>query len=157
MAVGRRQCFNPASHPPTMVLVRVETPLRPTEDEGKVKAAIHALWPDAAIKTEDGRMVAKSHDLRPLRQRVWELRIIDAVRGKLLHGITPDGKMLGIRFSKQAALARQVSFPPTPHALGDLDITIQLEEGDPWPDLEKLARWFAPETKEGEIVGPVGP
>jgi uncharacterized protein len=139
------------------VQVRIATPLRPTEDPAKVRAAILALWPDAEIQEGSGTMQAATHDLQALRKRVWELRIIDAVRGKMLHGLAPDNRSLKVRFSKQAALARMVSFPPTPHALGDLEVTITVEKDDPWPDAEKLAWWFAPETKDGEIVGPVEP
>ncbi|MCA1818443.1 MAG: hypothetical protein ABR562_00325 [Thermoplasmatota archaeon] len=137
--------------------IRIETPLRPTEDEAKVRAAIVGLWPDAVVKMEGGRVVAVSKDVRPFRKRVWELRIIDAVRGKLLHGLAADGRSANIRLSKQAALAGMVSFPPTPHALGDLEVTLAVEPGDPWPDAEGMAWWLAPETKDGEVVGAVKP
>lgn len=140
-----------------MVRVCISTPLAATEDPAKVHDAILRLWPDAVIRDEAGRTVGETGDLRPLRQRVWELRIIDTVRGKLLHGLAPDGRSLVVRLSKQAALAGQVSFPPTPHALGDLEVTVTVEPGDPWPDAEKLAWWLAPETKDGEIVGPTEP
>ena len=140
-----------------MVHVRVATPLRPTEDEAKVRQAILAIWPDAEVEKEGDTVFGTSSDLLPFRKRVWELRIIDAVRGKMLHGLAPDARSLAIRLSKQAALAGKVSFPPTPHALGDLEVTFTVEEGDPWPDAEKMAWWLAPETKDGEIVGPVEP
>jgi len=138
-----------------VVLVQVRTPLRPTEDPEKVRRAVLTLWPDAQLQEAAASVEGVSRDVRPLRQRVWELRIIDAVRGKMLHGIQSDGRSLVVRFSKQAALARMVSFPPTPHALGDLEVTVTVEEGDPWPDAEKFVWWFAPETKDGEIVGTV--
>ena len=139
-----------------MVLVRITTPLRPTEDPAKVRQAILTLWPDAEVRETPEGLEATSHDILPFRSRVWELRIIDAVRGKLLYGMDSDGRSLRVRLSKQAALAAKVSFPPTPHALGDLEVTITAEPGDPWPDAEKLAWWIAPETRDGEIVGPVG-
>jgi uncharacterized protein len=153
----RRKGFNKVVPGRPMVLVRIETPLRATEDPLKVKAAIQNLWPEARIEEGQGTLVATTDDLRPLRRRVWELRIIDTVRGQLLHGLAPDGKSLTARFSKQAALAEKVSFPPTPHALGDLVCTMTVESGDPWPDAEDLAWWLAPETKDGEIVGPAQP
>lgn len=140
-----------------VVLALVRTPLRPTEDEALVRGAVLNLFPDAQVKTADGQVEGMSRDLGPLRKRVWELRIIDAVRGKMLHGIAPDGRSLRVSLSKQAALAGKVSFPPTPHALGDLEVTVTVEQGDPWPDAEKLVWWFAPETKEGEIIGPAEP
>jgi uncharacterized protein len=139
-----------------VVLVRIATPVRPTEDPAKVRQAILTLWPDAEVREAEGGLEGTSRDLLPFRRRVWELRIIDAVRGKLLHGMDADGRSLRVRLSKQAALAAKVSFPPTPHALGDLEVTIAVEPGDPWPGAEQLAWWIAPETRDGEIVGPTG-
>lgn len=137
-----------------MVLVRITTPVRPTEDPTKVRQAILTLWPDAEVQEASGGLEATSRDILAFRRRVWELRIIDAVRGKLLYGMDADGRSLRVRLSKQAALASKVSFPPTPHALGDLEVTITVETGDPWPGAEQLAWWIAPETRDGEIVGP---
>lgn len=139
------------------MLVRIVAPVRATEDEAKVRQAVLALFPDAGMRSLPDAIEGTSRDLRSFRRRVWELRIIDAVRGKMLHGMDPDGRRLRVRFSKQAALAGKVSFPPTPHALGDLEATVELEEGDPWPDIERLVWWLTPETKDGEIVGPVDP
>lgn len=137
--------------------VDLRTPVRFTEDEAKVRDAVQALFPGADLaRTADG-WEGSSGDLRPLRRRVWELRIIDATRGQLLRGLAADGRSLTVRFSKQAALAGRVSFPPTPHALGDIEATLRVEADDPWPDAERLAWWLAPETREGEIVGPVEP
>jgi len=139
------------------VRVDLRCPVRFTEDEGKVAAAVRALFPDAELgRTADG-WAGVARDLHPLRRRVWELRIIDAARGQMLRGLAPDGSSLSLRFSKQAALAGKVSFPPTPHALGDLEATLRVEAGDPWADAERLAWWLAPETRDGEIVGPVEP
>jgi predicted RNA binding protein with dsRBD fold (UPF0201 family) len=143
-----------AENPGNVVQVRAWTPIRATEDEARVRQALLALFPDAQVTREDDRITASASTVGHLRQRVWELRIIDAVRGKLLHGLAHDNRSLRLRLSKQAALAGKVSFPPTPHALGDLEVELRVESGDPWPDAERLAWWIAPETKDGEIVGP---
>lgn len=138
--------------------VTVSTPVKATEDPARVEEAVRHLFPDVAVATSDGRLTAATGDLRALRRRVWELRIIDTVRGQVLHG-TPTGAARGTRFrlSKQAALANKVSFSPTPHALGDLEVAVELEEGDPWSDIDGFAAWLCPETRDGEIVGPVLP
>ncbi len=136
--------------------VTVSTPVKATEDPARVEEAARRLFPGLEGGLSEGRFTGTTGDVRPLRRRVWELRIIDTVRGQILHG-TPSGKERSTRFrlSKQAALANKLSFPPTPHALGDLEVSVELEDGDPWPDIEAFAMWLCPETKDGEIVGPV--
>ena len=142
-----------------LVRVTVSAPIRPTEDAAKVEAAALRFFPDATVQRAPDGLKATTSDLQPLRSRVWELRIIDTVRGQLLHGLhgyggpTPPAS-LSFRLSKQAASAGKVSFPPTPHPLGDLTVHVELEPGDPWKDAEALAMWLCPETKDGEIVGP---
>lgn len=141
-----------------MVLVTVATPLKPTEDPAQVKVAILRFFPDLDVDVNPDRISGTTRDLRPLRARVWELKIIDTFRGQFLHG-TPTGAARSTRFrlSKQAAHAGKVSFPPTPHGLGDLELTVALEEGDAFADIDALAYWMCPETKDGEIVGAVAP
>ena len=138
--------------------VTVSTPVKPTEDPARVEEAARRLFPGMEGGFAGARFTGTVGDVRALRRRVWELRIIDTVRGQVLHG-TPTGTARGTRFrlSKQAALAGKVSFPPTPHQLGDLEVTVQVEDGDPWKDIDGFALWLCPETKDGEIVGPVGP
>jgi predicted RNA binding protein with dsRBD fold (UPF0201 family) len=142
-----------------VVRVTLSAPIRPTEDAAKVEAALHRFFPGAEVQRAPDFLKATSQDLLPFRSRVWELRIIDTVRGQLLHGLQGYGgatppMAISFRLSKQAAAAGKVSFPPTPHPLGDLEVRIEVEPGDPWPDAEKLAWWVCPETKDGEVVGP---
>ena len=129
----------------------IVAPLKPTEDPAKVRQAATAFFPDARVDEQPDRLVATTADLATLRKRIWELRIIDTFRGQFLHNVRDATTIL--RLSKQAALAAHVSFSPTPHPLGDLQLTITAEPGDPL-DIERLAWWLCPETKDGEIVGP---
>lgn len=131
--------------------VTVSTPVRPTEDAAKVEAALLRFFPGAAVERASDALKASTDDLQPLRARIWELRIIDTVRGQLLRGA--DGPALRFRLAKQAAAAGKVSFPPTPHPLGDLEVHVEVEPGDAWATGEALAWWLCPETKDGEIVG----
>lgn len=138
--------------------VTVSTPVKATEDPTRVEQAARRLFPDLEAGVSGGRFVGTTGDLRALRQRVWELRIIDTVRGQVLHGAPSDeATATRFRLSKQAALAGKVSFPPSAHALGDLDVQVTLEAGDPWPTVGALAAWLCPETRDGEIVGPILP
>lgn len=137
----------------------VSTPVKPTEDAAKVEAALRRFLPDAEVERAADALRATTGDVTAFRSRVWELRIIDTVRGQLLHGLQGYGgseppSSLRFRLSKQAAAAGKVSFPPTPHPLGDLEVHVELEPGDPWPDAEALVWWICPATKDGEIIGP---
>lgn len=148
--------FNPPALRP-VVQVRITAPVKGTEDPQKVRTAIVTLFPDAVITDTDGGVAATSQDLQPLRRRIFELRIIDTFRGQFLHGMDDAKRTTTFRLSKQAALANHVSFTPREHALGDLTVTVTLEETDKWTDIERLGFWLCPETKDGEIVGAVEP
>ena len=129
--------------------VTVAAPVKATEDADKVEAAATRFFPGEVARAADG-VVVHAAGLEAFRLRVWELRIIDTVRGQLLRGA--EGPILRFRLAKQAAAAGKVSFPPTPHPLGDLDVKAELEPGDAWADAEALCWWLCPETKDGEIV-----
>jgi predicted RNA binding protein with dsRBD fold (UPF0201 family) len=141
-----------------VVHVTVTAPVKATEDSAQVEAAMRRLFPDLQLAAKSGNLAGTTQDLRPLRQRVWELQIIDTFRGQFLHGApSTTAKATTFRLSKQAAHAGKVSFPPTPHALGDLKIQVALQDNDPFATIEEFAYWLCPETKDGAIVGPILP
>lgn len=135
-----------------MVIVTVRTPRLPTEDPDKVRTAVTAFWPDMKCRDDGRQTVGEGNDLDAFRNRVWEQKIIDTVRTALLDGVEPRG--VRFRLSKQAALSNKVSIPADRHALGDLDIKLTLQDGDPWDDAEALCWWLCPATEDGKIVGP---
>lgn len=128
--------------------------LKATEEEERVRQAIQNLFPDAGLAAADGRLSGAVRDIEPFRARIWELRIIDTARGQILHGLAADDASTRFRLSKQAALARHVSFTPRPHVLGDIEVLVEHEPQDTIT-VEQWAWWLCPETKDGEIVGPV--
>lgn len=130
--------------------LQVRTPIQPTESGDIVEAACLGLFP-GTIERSAREVVVRADQIEPLRQRIWELRIIDAVRGALLRGA--DGATLRFMLSKQAAAAGKVSIPASAHPLGDLAVTVHVEPTDPWADAEALAWWICPETEDGKIVG----
>jgi hypothetical protein len=134
------------------VQVRIQAPVRATERPESVAAACTAWWPDAEVQVMADEVRAVAAALDAFRARVWEMHIIDAVRSRLLGGAA--GATLSFRLDKQAALAGRISFPATPHALGDVAVEVHLEDADPWPDAEALCWWLCPETRDGQIVGP---
>lgn len=135
----------------TPVKLTVTAPVRPTEDPAKVQQAVQAFW-DGAVEGTPEQVMLTGGSLDAFRDRVWELQIIDTIRSGLLAGA--KGRYLGFRLDKQAALRRKVSFPPSPHALGDLHVRVDLDEGDAWDDAEELVWWICPPTKDGKIVEP---
>jgi len=108
-----------------MLRVRVETPLRPTEDPGKVTAAILRLFPDARIESTEGRVVATTDRLERLRQRIREQRIRDTARRQLLAGRQGDRTV--VTLSKQAAFVGVVNFAAG-SPLGDLSVEIESDD-----------------------------
>lgn len=119
-----------------------------------MRKAILNLFPDASLDASATRIEGVVAAVETFRRRIWELRIIDSARGQILHGLAPDGVSLRFRLSKQAALANQVAFPPRPHILGDLEVSVEAEANDTLTP-EQWAWWLCPETQDGEIVGPV--
>lgn len=136
------------------VQVTVHATVRPTEDPEEVVAAATRFFP-GRVEVEADSVTVVHDDLAELRRRVWELRIIDTVRGQVLHGITSDKGATTFQLSKQAAHAGRVAIPPAPHALGELEVTIVVGPDDRFADAEAMAWWLCPETADGEIVGPM--
>lgn len=130
--------------------VRVHAPIRATEVPDKVADAAAALF-DGDVALGADQVELRSDNVNRFRDRVWELRIIDTVRSRLLAGA--KGDVLRFQLSKQAALANRVALPVSGHPLGDLTVHITLEPSDEWADAEALAWWICPETEDGQIVG----
>ncbi len=132
-----------------MVRVHVAAPLHPTEVPERVAQAVGAFWPGAPVIGDDAVTLESDH-LAAFRERIWELRIIDTARGQMLHRC--DGATTNVWLSKQAAMHNKINFPPGEHALGNVVVTITVEDDDPWADAEELVWWLCPETADGEIV-----
>lgn len=140
----------------TDVQVVARAPIHPTEVPDRVQEAVLRFWPDATASrleadgsTDTAEVVATASSLDALRSAIWDSSIIDAFRS----GIQAEGQELHFRISKQAALAGLVAVPPTPHVLGDIQVTATLDPDDPWPDAEHLKWWLCPQTEEGKIIG----
>ncbi len=131
--------------------IEVTAPIRPTELPERVEQAATKWFPGEVELAED-RILVNHTDPSAFRQRVWEERIIDTMRGALLNGIRHDRVTVAI--SKQAAYAGRVSLPAAPHALGEVRITFHVEASDEWEDGEAFVWWLCPPTKDGKIVEP---
>lgn len=137
---------------PLSARVRVEAEVRPTEDEGKVRAAISNLTGKAdLIRIESGRKVRLVQEgdeslLYQFRAILRRDRILDAARKVISRG--QDGSFFVFHVNKQVASAGHVSFcaPEGESPLGPITFTVEL--GDP----KSLIDWLSSRTVDGSSV-----
>ncbi len=127
----------------------VSSPVYATEDMERVEQATKAFFPGEVERAADAVRVTCTNP-EPLRQRIWELRIIDTFRGQA------EAKMRELEtefhLDKQAAVAERISFPVGQQPLGTIHVHCTVEPGDPWKDAEEFVWWLCPPTKDGQIV-----
>jgi predicted RNA binding protein with dsRBD fold (UPF0201 family) len=131
------------------VLVRVETPLNPTEDPEKVFRAIRNLLPNCTptISRIDDRhakfegSVARLGDLDNLKSLLRQEAIRDAARKLLFKSVS--GSSIVVHLNKQAAFAGKASFCEhyDESPLGPITLTITTENP------EQLIDWLAPSSR----------
>lgn len=132
--------------------VRVEAEVRPTEDEGKVIAALSKLTGKSAVsRIERGRKsyVTQEGDetlLYPLRAMLRRDRILDAARKAILKG--QDGSRFVFHVNKQVASAGHVSFcaPEGESPLGPITFTVEAD------DPKSLIGWLSTRVDDGTPV-----
>jgi predicted RNA binding protein with dsRBD fold (UPF0201 family) len=131
------------------ILVRVETPLNPTEDPEKVLRAIRNLLPSCAptIARTDERhakfegSLTSLEDLDNLKALLRQEAIRDAARKLLFKSIS--GSSIVVHLNKQAAFAGKASFCERydESPLGPITLTITTENP------EQLIDWLAPSSR----------
>ena len=110
--------------------VAITTPLNPTEVEDRVVEAIHALFPGATVDKRDDHLVASSHSLDRLVERLHEQEIVDTAREVFLQSLHGDEFTFDLK--KQAAHEGVVNFAVgSPAELGDIHVRVRVEEPDP--------------------------
>jgi predicted RNA binding protein with dsRBD fold (UPF0201 family) len=127
--------------------VRVVAPVRDTEVPGRVVDAVRNLFPDAEIRREDRQVVAETHDLEPLSERLHEQEILDTARREF--GRRADDEGFSFALKKQAAFEGVVNFAVgAPDELGDIEVHVTVRE----PSVPEFIDHVAPRTEEGEPV-----
>ena len=121
-----------------MVDVTIRTRCYPTEDREKVARAITNVFPDADIQGEDP-MVARSHSLETFCELLKRQRIRDAARAVLRRGSRRGSASFVL--NKQVASVGKISFAEESHALGDIEVTVPIE------DIQELIDSLTPETR----------
>ncbi|MFB2623882.1 MULTISPECIES: RNA-binding domain-containing protein [Methanothermobacter] len=128
-----------------MDTVRVEVPVRATEDPEKVREAVMNVFPDLEIEGYGDFLKGEGNteSLSELREALERRRIRLTARGILIKNMR--GKSTRIYINKQAALIGRVNVleePITP--LGDIMVEIESD------DLLGIIDWLAPDVS-GEI------
>ncbi|MCK5264297.1 MAG: hypothetical protein KAR03_01715 [Candidatus Thorarchaeota archaeon] len=131
--------------------------VHPTEDIQRVEAAIeNLLGPITLSRTEldefteiHSTEINKTH-FAILRQSVYDKRIINAVRVRLLKNL--DEFTTYIFFDKQAAYAGKLRLIDNTHEdppLGSIEIRFDFKSES---HFEEFLDWFSPRTKDGRII-----
>ncbi|UPM43077.1 RNA-binding domain-containing protein [Halocatena salina] len=135
----------------------IEVAVQPTEVTDRVVAVVQNLFPDATIEerpaTTDatdgqpaGEIVATTHSLEHLSELFHEQAILDTARSAMMDGIDAETDTFQFRLKKQAAFEEVVNFAVgNPDELGDVRVTVTVEEPDP----ETYIQYLAPPTEEG--------
>jgi len=133
-----------------MVTVRVTADVNPTEDAGKVKAAVLNLISATRVEVVEGDsgriLIAEAstrESLHKLRRLLIAERIRDAARAVFFKGF--KGQTVTVCFNKQAAYMGHVSFSQekAESPLGPIRLQITAY------DAGVLIDWLAPSTWKG--------
>ena len=123
-----------------MTEVTVEAPVRPSEDEAKVKTALLNLFPEFEVRREGEMLVGTGTSLVRFGQLLKRYRIRDAARGVMMRGLKSQNLTV-FRLSKQAAFMEKVGFADRESPLGEITVRISS------PDLQGLLDTLAPDTR----------
>ncbi len=137
--------------------ITIKCPVYPTEDVECVKTALNTFFPNERVNmlNELGHNVLSlvSNDeslLIALREHIYSLRVIDAVRAKLLSNW--DGQETTLYLDKQSAFVGRlkiVDYPLIDPPLGSIEVTLAFESQS---QFDSFVRWITPPTRDGVII-----
>lgn len=124
--------------------VRVTAPVAKTELEDRVARAVTTIFPDANIKRTRSGILAETHDVDHLAERMEEQRILDTARNVFREN--RQGNRFSFALKKQAALHDRVTFAVgSGDELGTIRVEVRVES----PDFETFLETITPPT-DGE-------
>ncbi len=127
----------------------------PTEDAKRVEAALGNLFfLDSMVVETEGRQIrtlsTNRDSLDHIRNKILSLRIIDAIRSRLLSNW--NGEETTLWFDKQAAhhgKLRLIDDMQEEPPLGPVELTLGFASEQ---EFEAFLAWFAPPTKDGHVI-----
>jgi len=127
--------------------VEITAPVNDTEVTDRVVDAVTRLFPEADVTEQPGEIIATTHQLESLSQRLHEQEILDTARGQLQAG--QDGDTFEFALKKQAAFQGVVNFAVgNPDELGDIHVRVRVTD----PSVAEFVDYLAPPTKDGRPV-----
>lgn len=127
--------------------LRVETEIRPTEDQTKVEAALKNIFPTLDLIRDEKFLVGESTEVLTLDRLHYLLRsqmILDSARSVMHRG--KHDNVIRFMLNKQVALVGKLSFTEGESPLGPIVVTLEA------PDIDRLIDYLAPRTKEGRPI-----
>ncbi len=106
--------------------INIKVKVHPTEDEERVRKAIHNIFPDAEIDTTGSDLEASAYSLGEFARKITDQRIRDTARSVLRRSISDE--KITFHLNKQAALAGKVNFTDGNSVLGDIEVRITTAE-----------------------------
>ncbi len=131
----------------------IECPIHPTEDPERVLKAVVSLFPDTSFEVQGGSVkgvVTGETEIEWLRSRIFEQRIIDATRARLLANLEENKTRLLL--DKQAGLygrVRVIDDEEEDPPLGG--ITVEFWFDGP-SERDAFLAWLTPPTKDGKVI-----
>ena len=127
--------------------VEITAPVNDTEVTDRVVDAVTRLFPEADVTEQPGEIIATTHQLESLSQRLHEQEILDTARGQFQAG--QDGDTFEFALKKQAAFQGVVNFAVgNPDELGDTHVRVRVDD----PTVEAFVDYVAPPTEDGRPV-----
>lgn len=135
----------------------IEVAVQPTEVTDRVVDVVQTLFPDATVEQRPassdttngqpaGEIVATTHSLEHLSELFHEQSILDTARAAMMDGLDPETNKFEFQLKKQAAFEGVVNFAVgSPDELGDVRVTVTVNEPDP----ETYIQYLAPPTEDG--------
>jgi predicted RNA binding protein with dsRBD fold (UPF0201 family) len=124
--------------------VEITAPVKDTEVTDRVVDAITNVFPEAAVTEHPGEVIATTHQLEHLSERLHEQAILDTARGQF-HA-NQRGDTFSFALKKQAAFQGVVNFSVgNPDELGDIHVQVRVTD----PSVDELIDYLAPPTQDG--------
>jgi predicted RNA binding protein with dsRBD fold (UPF0201 family) len=127
--------------------LRVETEVRPTEDQTKVEAAVKNIFPTLDLRRDGKFIPGESTEVLSLDRLHYLLRvqmILDSARSVMHRG--KHDNFVKFMLNKQVAMVGKLSFTEGESPLGPIVVTLEA------PDIDRLVDYLAPRTREGRPI-----